>query len=136
MPREPVTAPLSVIEAIIAEAILPCVRQLERERGQPLPLIVTQWCGSTPGPSILVAGVPGPDSQPPPSGELRLRFRKNYGGDRYLFRAQAVYPEGFTKHKGFSGFRVEGGVDVEDERPVRVQYNGWAVSWNDRGFGD
>ena len=134
MPKQLVTAPLAVIDAVIAEAVVPCLRQLEAERGQPVPVIVTQWLTEAVGPSVLVGAAPGADGLPPPAGELRLMFRKNYGGDRFLFRAQAVYPEGFTPHKGFAGFIVQGGVDVSDDRPTRLHYDGWSVTWNDRGF--
>jgi hypothetical protein len=134
MPKELVVAPAPVVEAVIAEAIVPCVRQLEQERGQAMPLRVTQWLAESQGPTIAVSGDAAPHGFAGSAGEMRLSFRRNYGGDRYLFRGQAVYPKGFTQDRGFSGFTVEGGVDVECDRPVRVKYDGWTVNWNDRGF--
>jgi hypothetical protein len=63
-----------------------------------------------------------------------VSFRRNYGGDRYLFRVQAIYPKGLTKDKAFAGFQVEGGVDMDGALPVRVKYGAWEVIWNDFEF--
>ena len=65
---------------------------------------------------------------------MRLMFRLNYGGDRYLFRGRALYPDGFTPHKGFRGFDVYGAVQMENGEVGEVQPEGYTVLWGHQEF--
>jgi len=135
MPRELVSAPAAVVDAVVSEALLPCLRQLEAELGCVLPVSLSQWKEGPIGTATLVwASTHQSEGAAPDVGEARLSFRMNYGGDRYLFLLQARYRPEFAGHPTFSGFRVDGGVDMNGETPSRVQYSAWAVLWNDFAF--
>jgi hypothetical protein len=62
-------------------------------------------------------------------GEARLRIRETYGGNRYVYAAEAVYEKGVST-VGFSGFVAKGEVRVDDAGRVDVQAKNWTGRYN------
>ena len=111
MPRPLIEPPREVLQLVLDEAIRPLLRDLEGDlkvsleltvENALLPGVFTDKCG--------VGREPWPS--PPVVGVLRVSFRANYGGDRFLFRAEAVFPKTLSPETGFSGFNRTGAVDV------------------------
>jgi hypothetical protein len=101
--------PGPVIERVFVEAIVPVLRACESSLGWPIVADLTVWVRDDPRSSLAVTSTGIGSSDPPTSGEIRLRFRRTIDPHRTLFRAEAILP-GVRPKKGFSGFTIRGDV--------------------------
>lgn len=113
MPRELVRPPLDVVEAVVEKAVVPALRQTERELGRPLPLVVTLWTPVLQGPRIFVSTTGSAPTAAKVAGEMRLSFRETFVEGRMLFFGEAVVDEEAGGPTGFSGVDLRGEVTCD-----------------------
>jgi hypothetical protein len=127
-----------VIGSVVERAVIPVIREIERDLGRSLPTVVTPWTPAMEGPKILVStessAVAAQDLMP--VGELRLSFRESAVEGRLLFFGEAVYAEGISPTTGFSGFDIRGTVRTNAD-PVQVEELSRTIKykvWRFRGW--
>ena len=127
MPKELIQAPPDVVDLIVDQAVLPCLRRIEKDLHVPLSLSVRQ--GASPEKTARSLGTPSPPEGEVVVGTAQVNVRKNYGGDRFIFRVEVVFPRTLSPETGFSGFSVPGSVTVVDNG-YRLESDTWTVQYN------
>jgi hypothetical protein len=129
MPKELVIAPIAIIDEILQHAVRPLLIRFERSLKTSLSLRIGHGIES----SITYSTIAGEGKNYRKGavvGDANLCFRLNYGGNRYLFRFDAVFGPDASPNTGFSGFRTSGAVTVVDDC-LRLDQNGHIVLYND-----
>ena len=134
VPQPLVNAPPDVLDLVVEKGILPRLVDMERDLRTPLRLEVRQ--GADPG--RIVRQIVTPKAPPGESvtGAAQVSFRMNYGGDRFLFRAEVIFPRSLSPGTGFSGFSVEGAVTAS-AKGYHLHAPHWTVQynvWEAKGF--
>lgn len=127
MPKALVEAPSDVLDLIVDKAVVPCLMRIQKDLGVPLALSVSQ--GATPDVAGRVIAAPSPPTGDVVVGKAQVNTRQNYGGDRYIFRAEVIFPRSLSPSTGFSGFSVPGSVTVSDGG-LRLDSDSWTVQYN------
>lgn len=126
MARPLVRPPEQVVRQVLDQGVVPLLKRIERDLKTPLELRVE----SALAPGITTERIPpGQNVAAVASGVLRLAFRMNYGGDRFHFVAEAVFPRDLSPSTGFSGFNATGSVDVEGAT-YNLKSDSWTVQYN------
>jgi len=131
VPKALVEAPTDVLELIVDKAVLGCLVRIQNDLATPLVVSVSQ--GAKPDDVVRVVAAPNPPAGEPLVGKARVNVRLNYGGDRYIFRAEVIFPPSLSPETGFSGFSVPGSVTVSEDG-LRLDSNTWALQYNDWDF--
>jgi hypothetical protein len=138
VPRELIRPDLAVVNAVIGSAVVPAIRDIEKDLGVVLPTIVTLWTPSMEGPKILVTGQGTLEAAmaQPPQGEMRLSFRDTAVQGRLLYFGEAVYSQDLSPKTGFSGFDLRGVARLEGDR-ISIEDDSWTIKykvWRFRGW--
>lgn len=138
MPKELIRPDLPVLDAVIESAVVPAIRDIEKNLGVVLPTVVTLWTPSMEGPKILVTGQGTLEAAlaQSPRGEMRLSFRDTAVQGRLLYFGEAVYAQDLSPKTGFSGFDLRGAVRLEGGR-ISIDDDSWTIKykvWRFRGW--
>jgi hypothetical protein len=138
VPRELIRPDLPVVNAVIESAVVPAIRDIEKDLGVVLPTVVTLWAPNMEGPKILVTGQGTLEAAlaQAPKGEMRLSFRDTAVQGRLLYFGEAVYSEDLSPKTGFSGFDLRGVARLEGER-ISIEDDSWTIKykvWRFRGW--
>jgi hypothetical protein len=138
MPRELCRPPIDVVMAVIGRVITPILRDIEKDLGSPLPIVVTLWTPNMEGPKVMVTGKGTLEAgiAEKPRGEMRLSFRETALEGRLLFFGETVVEEDVSPTTGFSGFDIRGEVQIKgseiavegDSRTIKYKvwrFRGW-----------
>lgn len=117
-----------LIEATISKGIEPILKRLQKDLGQPLSTEVVIIMDGIPGPRVVVSeGVQG---ERPPDGEARVKMRRTFGGDRYIYFVDTVYRRDFSPKTGFSGFTAKGEIRIGHDGAPEVRPKNWTVRYH------
>lgn len=138
MAKELVRPDPTTFSKVIGEAVVPALREIERDLGRGLPTSVVLWMPHMEGPRVLLVPptAQGAAAAAKPLGEMRLSFRATAVPGRYLFFGEAIYERDVAPGKPFSGFDIQGVVwregdelkVKEDIRTIKFQewqFAGW-----------
>jgi hypothetical protein len=128
MPKELVIAPPAVIDVILHRAVRPVVIRFERSLKTSLFLKVLH--GVKPNVTTdEIAGEGKNYKNGTVAGNATISVRLNYGGNRFLFHVDCVFPKTLSPKTGFSGFHIPGAVTVTGDH-VRLDQKGHTVAYN------
>ncbi|MGE0454277.1 MAG: hypothetical protein AB7O37_16790 [Vicinamibacteria bacterium] len=138
MPRELIRPNPPVVNAVIESAVVPAIRDIEKDLGVVLPTVVTLWTPNMEGPKILVTGQGTLEAAlaQAPKGEMRLSFRDTAVQGRLLYFGEAVYSQDLSPKTGFSGFDLRGVARLEGEH-ISIEDDSWTIKykvWRFRGW--
>jgi len=138
LPKELVRPDPTTFSKVIGDAVVPALRDIERDLGRDLPTSVVLWMPHMEGPRVLLIPATAHEAAAPPKplGEMRLSFRETAVPGRYLFFGEAIYERDVVPGKPFSGFDIQGVVwkqgdelkVKEDIRTIKFQewqFAGW-----------
>ena len=132
MPKELVIAPAAVVDEVLQHAVSPLLIRFERSVKTSLSLKISHGVE----PNVTFAEIAGERKNyknGAVTGDARISFRLNYGGNRFLFHFDCVFPKSLSPKTGFSGFHVTGAVMVTggqlrlDQKGHTVLYNHWIL---------
>jgi len=117
-----------LIAAVVERGIAPLLKRIGKDLGRDLSTDVCIVRDGIKGPTIAV-DTAAEERAVAVDGEVRLRIREAYGGQRYVYTAEAVYKRDVSP-TGFSGFVAKGEARTTDDGRVDVQAKSWTVRYN------
>lgn len=118
-----------LIEAIITKGIEPILKQLQKDIGQSLSTEVVIIMDDIPGPRVIVSESEK-DAADIYDGEARVKIRRTFKSDRYLFSIEAVYRRNISPKTGFSGFTAKGEIRIDKGDKLDVRLKNWTARYN------